>query len=151
MKETLAVSALTALAFLAGCATAPPSSDSLGEPASPVRTLCENGKYQEAMRELPEAMAAWEEYTERTGRTAEGAAGFLYASTMWAIATKGDAASGKILDDPEIPYSYKTEMLFEILELRLGKGAVYVGNKSNFIVPRSEPADLDTEMIKLPE
>jgi hypothetical protein len=103
------------------------------------------------MRELPKAMAEWTEYTKRTGRTAEGTAGYLYAVTMFTIAEKGDAHWGKILDDPEIPYVYKTEMVFEILEARLGKGAVYVANRRNLVVPRMGLIDLDKEMIKLPE
>ena len=103
------------------------------------------------MRELPKTMAEWAEYTKRTGRTSEGAAGYLFVTTMFSIAEKGDAHWGKILDDPDIPYEYKTEMIFEILEARLGKGAVYVGNKRNLIVPRSGPIDLEKEMINLPE
>ena len=139
------------VAILTGCTTVSQLSDAPTEPDSPVLALCESGKYHEAMLELPKAMAEWNEYTNRTGHTAEGAAGYLYATTMFTIASKGEDDWGQILDDPDIPYSYKTEMVFEILEARLGKGAVYVGNKSNLIVPRSGPIDLDKEMIKLPE
>ena len=65
--------------------------------------------------------------------------------------TKGDADWGKILDDEEILYEDKTRMVFEILETRLGKGSVYIGNENNFIVPRADVIDLDKEMIKLPD
>ncbi len=138
------------ITLLAGCATVPAVSIPQ-EPVSSVRELCEKGAYHAAMRELPKAMAEWTEYTKRTGRTAEGAAGYLYAVTMFTIAEKGDAHWGKILDDPEIPYVYKTEMVFEILEARLGKGAVYVANRRNLVVPRMGLIDLDKEMIKLSE
>jgi hypothetical protein len=121
------------------------------EPESPVRELCEAGKYHAAMRALPLSMWQWEEYAKRTGRTAEGAAGYEYTTTMFTIAEKGDADWGRILDDTAIPYEYKVEMIFEILEARLGKGAVYVGNKDTLIVPRKRPADLEHEMIQLPE
>ena len=122
------------------------------EPESTVRMLCEKDDYYAAMRELPKAMDEWAEYTKRTGRTAEGAAGYLYVTTMAGIANNGDAFWGRILDDPEIPYAYKTEMIFEILEARLGKGAAYVGNRKNFIVPRLRLIDFDTEeKIRLPE
>lgn len=96
-------------------------------------------------------MKQWEDYTDRTGETAEGAAGFEYSTTMATIAEKGDADWGRILDDPAIPYEYKVEMVFEILEARLGKGSVYVGNRDNLIVPRKGRIDLDREMIKLPD
>jgi len=42
-------------------------------------------------------------------------------------------------------------MVFEILEARLGKGAVYVGNEKNLVVPRFGPVNLGKDMIKLPE
>jgi hypothetical protein len=40
-------------------------------------------------------------------------------------------------------------MVFEIIEGHLGKGAVYMGNDKNFIVPRNGPIDLK-DMIILP-
>ncbi len=150
-KNLFFISVFVVLILPVGCATVTSVSGVPREPESTVRMLCERGEYHAAMRELPKAMAEWEDYTKRTGRTGEGTAGFLYWTTMFATAQKGDAHWGKILDDPEIPYEYKTELIFEILEARLGKGAVYVGNKSNFIVPRTGPIDLDKEMIKLPE
>jgi len=150
MDKVLLLPVAMSLLLGTGCTTAPSLSHVPKEPESPVRMLCENGEYHHAMRALPKAMAKWREYTKRTGRTAEGAAGFEYATTMFAIAHKGDAHWGRILDDPGIPYEYKTDMIFEILEARLGKGAVYVGNKDNLIVPRKALIDLK-EMIKLPE
>jgi len=140
------------LIYLAGCAASRSSITDVGQPESPVRELCDKGDYHAAMRELPTAMAQWEQYTERTGDYCEGAAGFLYVTTMSFTALKGDLHWAKILDDPDIPYVYKTEMIFEILEARLGKGSVYVGNKQNFIVPRFRPIDFDKEkMIALPD
>ncbi len=108
------------------------------------------GHYHLAMRELPPVMDQWAQYTRRSGETAEGAAGFTYGRTMDAIVAHGDSQWGAILDDPEIPYVYKTEMIFEILEARLGKGAVYMGNDKNLIVPRHGPIDLK-DMIRLPQ
>jgi hypothetical protein len=102
------------------------------------------------MQALPKAMDDWAEYTKKTGRTAEGTAGFIWMMTLSNIAEKGDADWGKILDDPRIPHIYKTEMIFEILEARLGKGAVYLGNKKNIIIPRHGLIDLKN-MIKLKE
>ncbi len=151
VEKPLIVAVLMLLAFLTGCAASQPLSDVPNEQGPRVSMLCEAGDYHGAMRELPNAMSQWAEYTKRTGSTAEGAAGHLYATTMFTIAEKGDAHWGRILDDPDIPYEYKTEMVFEILEARLGKGAVYVGNESNLIVPRSGRIDLTEEMIKLPE
>jgi hypothetical protein len=116
-----------------------------------LRELCASGKYHEAMRALPKVMQEWAEYTKRTGETVEGAAGYECGTTLTTIAEKGDGDWGKILDDPAIPYAYKVEMIFEILEARLGKGAVYVGNRDNLIVPRNRPANLDKEMVHLPE
>jgi hypothetical protein len=55
------------------------------------------------------------------------------------------------LDDADIPHEDKTEMIFEILEARLGKGSVYLANEETIIVPRKRRIDLDKEMIKLPE
>lgn len=106
--------------------------------------------YVEAMRSLVHEMAEWEAYTQRTGSTAEGAAGFAYSTTLGEVAGVGDAQWGAILDDPDIPYEYKTDLIFEILETRLGKGAVYIGNEDNIIVPRWGPIDLDKAMIELP-
>lgn len=121
------------------------------EPSSPCLEFCKKGNYHAAMRALPRIMTEWAEFTRCTGNTCEGAAGYEYAVVMFTIAEKGDADWGQILDDPKIPYRYKVEMIFEILEARLGKGAIYVGNSRNFIVPRLGCIDLDKEMITLPE
>ena len=142
---------LVSLIYFAGCAASRSEPTSVQPPVSPLRELCDKGDYHAAMRELPKVMAQWNEFTKRTGRTCEGTAGFLYVRTMPKIAEKGDLHWGKILDDPDIPYVYKTEMIFEILEARLGKGAVYLANRQNFIVPRFRPIDLDKEKITLPE
>jgi hypothetical protein len=140
------------LIYFADCAASRSNITDVGQPESPVRELCDKGDYHAAMRELPTAMAQWEQYTKRTGNTCEGTAGFLYVHTMSNTAEKGDLHWAKILDDPDIPYVYKTEMIFEILEARLGKGAVYVANKQNSIVPRLRPIDFDKEKrITLPE
>ncbi len=141
MNKLLYASLAMVLAAMTGCTTTRSLSEAPKEPESPVRMLCEKGKYHEAMRELPKAMVAWGEYTETTGRTAEGAAGYLYATTVFAIANKGDADWGKILDDSDIPYNYKTEMICEIAEARLGKGASWSPYHTEVvIIPRSSPA-----------
>jgi hypothetical protein len=146
------LTAIWACVACVGCAgLSPQTTNAPVQPESPVLQLCAGGKYHAAMRALPPAMRQWEEYTKRTGETAEGAAGYEYTRTMFTIAGKGDADWGRILDDPAIPYEYKVEMIFEILEARLGKGAVYVGNKDNLIVPRKRPADLEHDMIRLPD
>ncbi|MBN2686348.1 MAG: hypothetical protein JXR40_13790 [Pontiellaceae bacterium] len=142
---------ITVIAACASCATLPPTTEDPAQPETPMRDLCEDGKYHAALRALPRAMRQWEEYTKRTSETAEGAAGYEYATTMFTIAEMGDADWGRILDDSAIPYEYKVDLIFEILEARLGKGAVYVGNKDNLIVPRKRPADLEHEMIRLPD
>jgi|GEM_PF-3641177 len=138
------------LLILAGCTATDRVPGASGEPESTVRFLCDSERYHEAMRELPAAMKAWDEYTAHTGRTAEGAPGYLYASTMSAIVRKGDRDWGAILDDPDIPYSYKTEMIFEIAEARLGKGASWSSSHTEVIViPRSERAGSWEEVNKL--
>ncbi len=119
-----------------GCAPASQKTSEPMEPDLPTRELCDKGKYHEAMRALPSVMKQWEEYTERTGNTCEGAAGFDYCYTMCQIAIHGDADWGKILDDPDIPYEYKIEMISEILENRLGKDTTYFDDKGNMVVPR---------------
>jgi hypothetical protein len=129
------------LAVAVGCATTGDVSKLPEQPETSVRALCEKGEYHEAMRALPRAMEDWAEYTAKTGRTAEGAAGFEYMTTMMAVVEKGDADWGKILDDPDIPYNYKTEMIFEIAEARLGKGASWSPYHTEVvIVPRSKRA-----------
>lgn len=135
MRLVLLLKYLILIVFLINNSVSARPSDAIKEPKSSVLLLCKEKKYHAAMRELPKVMAAWQEYTKLTGRTSEGAASYLYTTTMFTIASKGDADWGKILDDSEIPYNVKTDMIFEILELRLGKGAIYVGNQDNFIVP----------------
>ena len=61
------------------------------------------------------------------------------------IANFGDGDWGKILDDPAIPYRRKVNLVAYILETRLGKGAVYLGNKQNYIVPINRAIDFDKE------
>jgi hypothetical protein len=100
------------------------------------------------MRALPKDMAEWDKYTALTGSTMEGAAGFMHYSVMSDIAMKGDAEWGKILDDPNIPQDYKAEMLFEIMEQRLGKGWVYFGDDNSIVIPR---LDVESEMVEIPE
>ena len=148
MKFLIVVSVCLAIT---GCSTLRGSSDAQAQPESGVCELCAAGKYHAAMRALPEAMRYWEEYTKRTGETAEGAAGFEYGTVMFKTAQKGDADWGKILDDPDIPYEYKTWMVFEILEARLGKWSVYFGNEDNLIVPSKRPLRGEAERIELPE
>ncbi|GMU24442.1 MAG: hypothetical protein AMXMBFR13_45160 [Phycisphaerae bacterium] len=114
------------------------------EPDSQVHELCERGQYRSAARALAQEMQEWAKYTEATGSTSEGAAGYLYATTMFTLASKGDKDWGKILDAPEIPYNLKLDMIFEILEARLGKGAVHLDDEGNLVAPR-EPAVSDQE------
>ena len=138
--------------LLAGCAALPDTADATAEPDSSARALCDAGKYHESMRALPKEMAAWEEYTKATGNTREGAAGFLYSTTMFAIAIRGDADWGRILDDPDIPYDYKTEMISEIVEARLGKGASWSPYHTDVvIIPRSQSVDSWKEVNELLE
>jgi len=125
-----------------GCSKNTVSVQEIREPENMLRQLCTEGKYHSAMKELVKSQAEWQAYTEKTGKTHEGAAGFEYMYTMMHIVSEGDAHWGKILDDPAIPYVYKTEMIFEILEERLGKGAVYMDSERNFIVPRFGLADI---------
>jgi len=126
------------LATLTACSTLTPVPAEPDQPESPLRALCDAGQYHAAMRALPKVMDHWAEYTRRTGNTAEGAAGFEYATTLAEVAAKGDQHWGRILDDPEIPYDYKTSMIFEILELRLAKGSVWSPEDGNLIImPRS--------------
>ncbi|MBS3763251.1 MAG: hypothetical protein KGZ25_08120 [Planctomycetes bacterium] len=132
MKHLVANSVL--LCFLAGCVSYFPETHDPELLGSRVAHHCKQARYHQAMVELQPAMIAWEKYTERTGRTLEGAAGYLYATTMFNIAEKGDKDWGAILDDPQIPYSYKVNMLFEIAEMRLGKGAAWFPCGSGIVI-----------------
>ena len=142
-RQTFAL--LTVCILFAGCRTLPV--DAFHQ----VHRHLEKKEYHAAMRSLPKAMAEAEREARRTGHSVNVHSGSIDAHTFYEVAFRGDQDWGRILDDPEIPHGYKTAMVFEILELRLGKGAVYSGNHSNFIVPRSGPIDLDKDMIKLPE
>ena len=136
MKTAMVIS--TAIMLLGGCAMSSATSDPVREPDTSVYVLRQQGRHHEAMRELPKAMAAWERYTERTGSTSEGAAGYLYHETMWSIAKEGDADWGKILDDPTIPYEYKIDMIFEIMEARLFVGSAWYSPQADAVImPRS--------------
>ena len=131
-----------AILLLGGCSTMVDPAGAPSWPASSVGALCAAGRFHEAMKVLPTEMAAWAEYTKRTGSTAEGTAGYLYATTMAQIANKGDVDWGRILDDPDIPYDYKTAMIFEVAEARLGKGASWSPERGGVaIIPRSGRAD----------
>jgi len=103
------------------------------------------------MRLLSDAMNRWDKYVERTGQTHGGAQGFVYHNFMGHLVNEGDAQWGAILEDPDIPYVYKTEMISDILEARLGKGSVYRGNEENLIVPRHRRINLRKERIRLPD
>ena len=152
MRMPALATGILACVACVGCAgVSPHATNAPAQPETPMRELCEAGKYHAVMRALPAAMRQWNEYAKRNGETAEGAEGYEYSTAMCTIAEKGDADWGRILDDPAIPYEYKVEMIFEILEARLGKGAIYVGNNDNLIVPRKRRADLEHEMIRLPE
>ncbi len=120
------------------------------EPDSQIDELLRAHRYHDAMRALPDEMDAWAKYAEQTGRTAEGAAGYLYATTMFRIAARGDTDWGAILDDPSIPYRYKTEMLFEVIETRLGKGSAWSPSDADFIIiPQVETADSWDEINRM--
>src|SRR5262245_27317484 len=104
------------LLFLPACTTTPHhpvpvAKDNLWPNENSLRRALDEGRYHQAMRELPGVMQAWKLYTQRTGETAEGAAGFIFSHTLDRIAAAGDADWGKILDDPQIPYAYKTDLL----------------------------------------
>ena len=139
--------AMLLAAALTGCASAPRVAEGSREPDYSVRALCEAANYHEAMRRLPKAMVAWDEYTRRTGSTSEGAAGYLYSTTLFEIAARGDDAWGAILDDPDIPHDYKVEMIFEIAEARLGKGAAWSPYHTDVVIlPRAYPAQSWSEV-----
>lgn len=121
-----------------GCATHQPMTGAPQQPESQIVELLRAHKYHEAMRALPAEMEAWANYTEQTGRTAEGAAGYLYTTTMFRVAAKGDSDWGAILDDSDIPYRYKTDMLFEIAEARLGRGSAWSSDADFIIIPQTE-------------
>ena len=104
-----------------------------------VLRLCNAGRFQEAVRALPGAMEAWAQYEAETGSTAEGAAGYLYSSTLSSVARKGDAEWGRIFDDPQIPHELKIEMVFEILEHRLGKGAAWAPYHTDVVILPKSP------------
>ena len=133
-----------------GCVSLPDEPEGAAiEPDVKSTDLCKVGKYHEAMRELPKEMAAWAEYTRRTGNTSEGAAGLLHYHTMSAVASMGDKDWGKILDDPKIPFEYKTDLIFEIVEARLGKGAIFSSYKTDMIyLPRTGVENSWDEVFK---
>jgi len=115
------------------------------------RTRAERGEFHAAMQLLPADLRKWDECVANTGSSHEGARSFLKFHVIDLVSTKGDAEWGAILDDANIPYGNKTEMVFEILEARLGKGSVYLANEETIVIPRKHRIDLDKEMIKLPE
>ncbi|MDJ0682067.1 MAG: hypothetical protein QNJ18_19675 [Xenococcaceae cyanobacterium MO_167.B52] len=136
--------------LLVSCASLISADDHPKEPDSVIAGLLRAHKYHEAMRELPKEMNAWTVYTEETGRTSEGAAGYIYSTTMFRIASEGDSDWGKILDDSNIPYPYKTRLIFEIVEARLGKGAVWAPwHTPIVIIPQSNAVDSWDEVNQL--
>jgi hypothetical protein len=150
IKSICAASALIVLAGGVASQSAGSSRDAIAEPETSTRSFLDRGDYHGALKILPKVMEQWAEYTGITGRTAEGAAAFEHAHTFSRIASEGDAYWGTMLDDPEIPYEYKTKMIFSILEERLGKGAVYRAGEDNLIVPRKGRIDLNIDRIGLP-
>ena len=116
-----------------------------------VRRLLAEDRYHEALRQLPAALAEWHELELEAGHSFEGAAGYLYSTALLQTAVRGDRDWGVILDDPAIPYHYKSDLVFEILENRLGKGSVYSASRDLFVIPRSGPVNLATDMNTLPE
>ncbi len=136
--------------LLVSCASLISADDHPKEPDSVIAGLLRAHKYHEAMRELPKEMDAWTAYTEKTGHTSEGAAGYIYSTTMFRIASDGDPDWGKILDDTEIPYHYKTKLIFEIVEARLGRGAVWAPRHiSVVIIPQNNVVDSWDEVSQL--
>jgi hypothetical protein len=123
----------------ASCGAAPDTRDSHEK----VRALLEEGDYHGAMKLLPEAMAESEREAAASGHSVAVMSGSLDAHVLQSIAESGDAHWGRILDDPDIPHHYKTGLLFDIIESRLGKGSVYEGGGGRYVVPASGPVDLD--------
>ena len=119
------------------------------DPGPAVHALLTRGDYHAAMRLLPAAMAEYEREARRRGHSVAVISGSLGVHTLYFIAEKGDAHWGSILDDPDISYPYKTGLLFNIIEARLGKGAVYVGDADHYVVPTSGPVDLDEHWKRL--
>ena len=114
------------------------------------RALAEKGEFYASIRSLPDDIAKWDRCIAVTGRSFEGSRGYLRSHVLDLVSLNGDAEWGKIWDDPKIAYRMKTDILFEILEARLGKGSVFLGNDETIIVPRNRPINLDREMIRLP-
>jgi hypothetical protein len=133
--------AIVSLLLLAGCGSAVlvPERD-LG---SEVRARLVEGDYRAALRLLPAAMAECEREADRTGHSVAVLSGSLDAFVLQTIAVEGEADWGAILDDPGIPHRYKTGLLFEIIESRLGKGSVYAEGEDRYVVPVESPVDLD--------
>lgn len=122
-----------------GCSTG----SHIYDPHSAVRALLAKGDYHGALILLPEAMAESRREAAATGHSFAVMSGSLDAHTLQSIAARGDIHWGRILDDPDIPHHYKTGLLFEIVETRLGKGSVYAPDNDHFVVPVSGPVDLD--------
>jgi hypothetical protein len=129
----------------------PVQQDTLCSFTAESRAFAEKRQFQPAMRALSEDLAKWDRCIASTRNNFEGARELLRARVLDLVSQNGDAQWGAILDDARIPYRIKTDMLFEILEHRLGKGAVYLANEETIIVPRNRPVDLDREMIRLPK
>lgn len=129
-------------AILLGCPPSPSRQERHWELVAQIGSLRKAGRYCEAFKLLPEMQSAWDAYTRRTGDTAEGTAGYVSSDTFMQICVHGDAHWGKILDDPDIPYDYKTELISEIANYRLGKGASWSPwHTEVVIIPRSKGAD----------
>ncbi len=134
--------------FAAGCGSTVlvPERD----PGPTVCGLLEKGDYHAAMRLLPATMAEYEREAERTGHSFGVISGSLSLHALEFIAEEGDAHWGSIFDDPDIPHQYKTGLLSTIIEIRLGKGSIYMEDGADhYVVPMSGPVDLDKHWERL--
>ncbi len=152
------------VSFATGDAQPPPSVEApipdsveeleaaLSDVGTRIRNKLDARNFHGALRLLPREAMLWDRLIEKTGRSYEGAQGFLHGSVMGQTASFGDLHWGMVLDDPDIPHAYKVAMVFEILEARLGRGSVYYGNRDNLIVPVPRRLDFEQDhKFRLPE
>ena len=164
MELTKVRSLMLCLVLIMGCATPRPSGwptvanseealeQALSDVDENIRNCLDAHDYHGAIRLLPREATIWGKLMKKTGKSYEGAHGFLHGLVMGHTAAYGDSQWGKIIDDSEIPYRYKTLLISSVLEERLGKGSVYWGNKDNLIVPLLRRLDFDKEeMFRLPD
>jgi hypothetical protein len=130
---------LILLAFYLLTTSCNKASNVTSDPKTEIKELIDKKCFYQALKAMPEAMLYFDKEQKEISFGVKDLPNLNNSNIFSLIANAGEKDWGKILDDPDIPYEQKTNLLYEIIKCKLGKGSIYLYNSKNYILPIDSP------------